>query len=144
MLHIIILFTVLLIALFFFFYPRKTASGINEVVINDKTIKAEIANNPYSRYRGLSGREELCADCGMLFVFPQKANETFVMRNMKFALDIIWISDNEIIKIDKNLVPEGAIPKNFYSSGESVDYVLEVNGGFADGNNIKAGDLVKF
>jgi uncharacterized membrane protein (UPF0127 family) len=34
------------------------------------------------------------------------------MRNMLFPLDIIWINDDEIIKIDKNLPPEGDKPEN--------------------------------
>ena len=144
MLHVIVLFIILLVSLSFFFFPKKISNSNNEIIINDLKIKIEIAGDPYSRYRGLSGREELCANCGMLFVFPWQAKQTFVMRRMKFPLDIIWIKGDTIIKIDKNLPPEGAIPKNFYSSSESVDYVLEVNGGFTDRSNIKTGDVVKF
>ena len=142
--YFVIFFIALAAAVIFFFYPKKISNSNNEIIINDLKIKIEVAGDPYSRYRGLSGREELCANCGMLFVFPWQAKQTFVMRRMKFPLDIIWIKGDTIVKIDKNLPPEGAIPKNFYSSGEPVDYVLEVNGGFTDRNNIKTGDQAKF
>ncbi|MDD4332865.1 MAG: DUF192 domain-containing protein [Patescibacteria group bacterium] len=142
--YFIILLVIVIVVAIILFFPRKTASKINEVEINDAKIKVEIVDNPYSRYRGLSDREDLCADCGMFFVFPWKATQSFAMRRMKFPLDIIWISDDKIIKIDKNLPPEGIMPKNIYSSGNTVNYVLEVNGGFADKNNIKVGDSIKF
>jgi uncharacterized membrane protein (UPF0127 family) len=139
-----LLIIIFLIIAIIIFLPRKAVLKTNEVEINDVKIRVEIADNSFSRYRGLSDREELCSDCGMLFVFPEKNKQTFVMRKMKFPLDIIWVADNKIIKIDKNLPPEGSMPKNFYSSGAPINYVLEVNAGFTDENNIKAGDMVKF
>lgn len=112
------------------------------ISINDQIIKVEVANTPESRYEGLSGRENLCADCGMLFVFPDKSVRTFVMRNMNFPLDIIWIDGDEIKKISKNLPLEGAQPAVKYSSDAPIDYVLEVNGGFCENYEIKVGDKI--
>ena len=80
----------------------------------------------------------------MLFVFPRKQIRSFWMKDMNFPLDIIWISDNKIIKIDKDLQPEGENPKNKYQTIQRVDKVLEVNSGFTDKYKIKAGDEVKF
>ena len=114
------------------------------VKINGHEITVEIADTPESQFQGLSGRKILCADCGMLFVFSDKKERTFVMRNMNFPLDIIFIDGVQIVKIDKNLPPEGAVPKNFYSSGVQVDFVLEVNGGLAGKNDIKVGDKVYY
>lgn len=114
------------------------------VSINDKIIKVEVADTAESRYQGLSGRESLCEGCGMLFIFPDKDVRTFVMRNMNFPLDIIWIDGDEIKKISKNLPPEGENPAIIYSSEFPVEYVLEVNGGFADDNGVAAGDKVSF
>ena len=50
----------------------------------------------------------------------------------------------KIIKIDKDLQPEGENPKNKYQTIQRVDKVLEVNSGFTDKYKIKAGDEVKF
>lgn len=112
------------------------------VSINGQEIKVEVAETPLALYRGLSGRNDLCADCGMLFVFKNKEDKTFVMRDMNFNLDIVWIEDNKIIKVDKNLSAEGSAPSNFYLSGAPVNYVLEVNAGYAATHNFKAGDEV--
>lgn len=112
------------------------------VEINNKVIKTEIADTPALQYKGLSNRESLCADCGMLFKFNDKQIKTFVMRDMKFPLDIIWIDDSIIIGISKNLAPEGSDYKNFYRSPAPIDYVLEVNAGLAEESNIKIGNVV--
>lgn len=112
------------------------------IEINDRIIKVEIADTAELRYRGLSERKSLCEDCGMLFIFPDKAARTFVMRNMNFPLDIIWIDGDEIKKISKNLPPEGENPAIIYSSEFPVNYVLEVNGGYTDKNAIFTGDKV--
>ncbi len=114
------------------------------VKINDREIKVEIADTPESQYKGLSFKENLCVDCGMLFKFSEKSEKTFVMRNMNFPLDIIFIDDEKIVKIEKNLKPEGENPKNFYNSSAPVDYVLEVNAGYVDSHNIKIGDKIIF
>ena len=116
---------------------------INQVVINNKIIKIEIADDPEEWRRGLSYRENLCDNCGMLFVYPDKKVRSFWMKDMNFPIDIIWIDDNEIVKIDKDLKPEGKFPKNHYSSDNPVDYVLEVNANYTEKNNINVNDRVE-
>jgi len=128
-----------LIVLFLNIKPK-----ISKVLINSKEIKVEIADTPKKQYKGLSNRDSLCQDCGMLFIFPDKAGRTFVMRNMLFPIDILWIDGEKIVKIDEELPlpisPEGGE----YHSGQPVDYVLEVSNGFCQENNIKAGDRVEY
>lgn len=114
------------------------------VMINEGKIKVEIAKTYEEKYNGLSNRENLCENCGMLFIFNEKNKQKFVMRDMNFPLDIIWINDNEIIKIDKNLQPEGSNPINLYNSEAPVNYVLEVNVGFSDKYNIRAGNKINY
>lgn len=116
----------------------------NFVKINDNKIKVEIADTAEKQYLGLSNRENLCADCGMLFKFPDKQIKAFIMRDMNFSLDIIWIDGNMVVGISENLPPEGADYKNFYKSPALVDYVLEVNAGFAEENGIETGDKINF
>ncbi len=113
------------------------------VIINNIEIKVEIADTAELRYKGLINKKELCDNCGMLFIFPEKEIRTFVMRDMNFALDMIWIDDDKIIKINKNTIPEGNNPVMRYSSDMPVNYVLEVNGGFCEENGIEAGDGVE-
>lgn len=134
----------ILASIFIIFFTKKLYNYDNYIKINLTTIKIEIANTPELKYQGLSGRKSLCANCGMLFIFKNKTRPTFVMRQMYFPLDIIWIEDDSIKQIDKNLSPEGEQPINFYQSQEDVNYVLEVNAGYSDKNNIKVGDKIEF
>jgi uncharacterized membrane protein (UPF0127 family) len=117
------------------------------VVIGQKTINVEVAKTDEEREKGLSGREGLDKDSGMLFVFDEEHNTPkFWMKGMRVALDIIWIKDGKIIKIDKKVpAPEENTPDSqlkTYSAPSSVNYVLEVNSGFCDTNSIKVGDPV--
>jgi len=110
----------------------------------DKNIKitVELAQNDAAQYQGLSNRKSLCQTCGLLFVWPDYEIRNFVMRNMNFPLDIIFIADNKIMEIDSNLWPEGDSPQNIYSSDVPVNYVLEINGGLTDRYGIMVGDEV--
>ena len=112
------------------------------IMINDTIIAVEIADEPAEQWQGLSDRDSLGMDKGMLFVFPDSQKRTFVMRRMHFSLDIIWIRDDEIVGISKNLLPEGEKPQELYNSLVPINYVLEVNGGFCEKNNIAVGDEV--
>jgi len=116
----------------------------SSVIINNTIITIEIADTTDKQWQGLSDRVFLEKKSGMLFIFPNLQTRTFVMRRMNFPLDIIWIKDGVILKIDKNLLPEGENYSKRYNSIYPVNYVLEVNGGFTDKNNIEAGDIVKF
>jgi len=113
---------------------------LSKVFINDKEIKVEIADDFYEVKQGLSNRKKLAEDQGMLFVFPDKNERIFWMKDMNFPLDVIWIDDGNIVQIDKNCEPGGENPEKQYYSKTPVNYVLEVNGGYTDKNYIKIGD----
>lgn len=127
---------------------------IKTVKIGETLVKVEIAQTDAERQKGLSNRSDLAKDRGMLFIINNnKATPTFWMKDMKIAIDIIWIlsssgdvREGKIIQIDKNIEsPAANTPdKNLelYSPKTAVDYVLEVNSGFSDLNNIKVGDGV--
>lgn len=136
-----ILLIAVILSLFILFIISKAKASY--IKIGGNKINVEIVDTDKTRYRGLSGRKYLCDDCGMLFVFDNSGKRDFAMRNMNFPLDIIWIKENKIVKIDKNLLPEGNNPTNIYSSVEPVDTVLEVNALFCDEKGIKEGEEVK-
>jgi uncharacterized membrane protein (UPF0127 family) len=141
-----LVFLVLIIGLIFYLFTvfsSKREEMAPYVIVNEKKISVEIARDFSSQYRGLSGRDSLCATCGMLFVFPSKQELEFVMRDMKFPLDIIFISSGRVINIFEKLKPEGAQPTNFYKSAGVADQVLELNGGDVEKYKIKVGTEVK-
>lgn len=132
----------ILLILIFSSYQKK--QSYKHLKIGEKIVRVEIADTLSSRTSGLSNHNKLADDQGMLFVFQDKAIEKFWMKDMKFNLDIIWIADNQIIKIDKNLPAEGSTPNNIYSSDVPINYVLEVNAGWADKNDIKVGNIINY
>ena len=65
---------------------------------------------------------------------------------MLISIDIIWINDGTVAKIDKNIEPPapGTVDSQLklYRPDTPIDYVLEVNAGFSDKNSIGIGDSV--
>jgi len=131
-----------IIFLLFFYKNIREERRISTIKINQQIIKAEIVSNASDQYSGLSNRVSLCADCGMLFVFPDKQDREFVMRNMNFPLDIIFLDNGKIINIAANLKPEGNSPVTRYKSLAPANQVLELNGGYSEKYGVKAGDMV--
>jgi hypothetical protein len=67
------------------------------------------------------------------------------MKDMKFPIDIIWISGDEVVGIDENAEPEPGKPLSdlkIYYPPREIDSVLEVNAGTAEKYNLKVGDTV--
>ncbi len=145
---LLILSTVLFITLLGLFTGKKLASPPKtKIHIGQTEISVEIADTASKRQKGLSERESLAAGEGMLFVFGQEdIQPPFWMKKMKFAIDIIWIDNNKIVQIDKNVpAPEPDTPNGelkLYLPSQPIDYVLEVKAGFVDEKNIKIGDSV--
>ncbi len=94
-------------------------------------ISVEVVDNDTTRTMGLSGREDLGRNDGMLFKFDDSsANRCFWMKDMNFPLDIIWLDqDKKVVHIENNVAPE-TYPQS-YCPDEPAKYVLEVNAGRA-------------
>lgn len=101
-------------------------------VVDLTNLKLEIADTDAARVQGLSGREGLDTDAGELFVFDKSDFYPFWMKDMKFALDIIWINNDRVVDVvtlpppsPNQLVPATHVPL------VRADSVLEVNAGKA-------------
>lgn len=125
--------------------PPSISSDKKQAKINNIIIDLEIADSSLKRQKGLSNRESLDENSGMLFVFEQKnITPTFWMKDMKFPIDILWIDDDKVIEITKDVQTE-TDQKNLilYQPNQPIDYVLEVNAGFSEKNNIKPGNPIE-
>lgn len=130
------------------FQFRGNQNAKNEsatVKVNNQTFKVGIADTPEELQRGLSGRNSLPKDQGMLFIYKNKDYHSFWMKDMKFPIDIIFIDGNKIISIAKNapipLPNQTGLP--IFRSGGPNDKVFEINAGLSDKYNIKVGDKVE-
>ena len=98
--------------------------------IGETELILEIADTPEKRELGLSGRENLQEKTGMLFVFPAPDQPGFWMKDMKFALDFIWLDqDLKVTEIIENVSPE-TYPEG-YTPVEQIQYMLELTAGDA-------------
>jgi len=112
---------------------------------NGKCISVEIAEDFSSQAKGLMDRNFLAENAGMLFVFEKETITSFWMKNMKISLDIIWIDSNyAILGVEENVPPCNAAQCEFYSPKEKVMFVLEVNAGFFEKNDLNSGQKIGF
>ena len=120
--------------------PRVRIS--NAAGVDKATVTIEIADTPATRELGLMYRQHLAENAGMLFVFKQPQHLTFWMKNTEIPLDMIFAApDGTVTGIVAKAEPyseqELSVP------GDS-QYVLEVNGGFAERHGIETGDKLHF
>jgi len=112
--------------------------------IGGKRINLEIVTTTQAMAIGLSNRDYLDADKGMLFIYNKRIMPGFWMKDMRFPIDIIWISGDRIVGAQENAPVTTTGPLPVYYPSEPVSLVLEVNAGFVEANDIKAGDRVNF
>lgn len=145
---IIVIGFVLVTPFVFGFDKKETAPFFapifsREVTIGESHLWVAYADTNNSREQGLSYTKKLDNDQGMLFVFEDESHPSFWMKDMNYPLDIIWIDkDKKVVEISKNIDPV-TYPEKFYSV-LPIKYVLEVNSGFSDLNNIKVGSELSF
>ncbi|MFT5618288.1 MAG: uncharacterized membrane protein (UPF0127 family) [Arenicella sp.] len=105
-------------------------------------IEIEIADEDWERAQGLMYRTKMGENQGMLFIFEEEEIQSFWMRNTNISLDIMYVNSNkEIVSIQKYATPfsDESLP----SEGDA-QYVVEVNAGFSDRYELKAGDKISF
>jgi len=118
--------------IFLFKKPATTSTAsFADMTIGDSTYRVELARTDAELEQGLSGRDAIGSD-GMLFEFSKNQYVTFWMKDMRFALDMVWILNNTIVGIDRNVEP----PLNGHDlevrrSSGLISSVLEVKAGDA-------------
>ena len=110
-----------------------------DILIGEKSYKLEVASSPEEQSKGLSGKVNLPASQGMIFVFPFMGIHVFHMVGMNFPLDILWVDfSGKIQSITHDVPPAMAdatlesAPK--YMSPCPVSMVVELVGGSAKRN----------
>ena len=115
------------------------------VSIGGKTFTAELAQTAVQQARGLSGRDNLPENGGMLFIFPGLGSTGFWMKDMKFPIDIVWIRGDQVVGFQENMQPEPGktlFQLTIYYPPEEIDKVLEINAGTVAKDGLKVGDTV--
>ena len=113
------------------------------VIIQDQHISVEIADTQEERSQGLMYRKSLNKDVGMLFIFDSQGQHSFWMKNTLISLDMIWIDESLSVVDIKSVYPCTSETCESYTPIKEALYVLEVNLGFAQKNNINVGDTLE-
>ncbi|HEY0979383.1 MAG TPA: DUF192 domain-containing protein [Candidatus Paceibacterota bacterium] len=101
----------------------------------------EIADTPAEHAQGLSGRTEVPANYGLLFVFDRPERYGFWMKDMHVAIDILWLAeDGTILAIEEGVSP-ATYPDVFYPP-RAVTRVLETRAGEARAQGWEVGTRV--
>lgn len=99
-------------------------------------LMADLADTQFERAQGLSYRPN---PQSMLFVFDNQEQPSFWMKDMNFAIDIIWLREGTVVGFEQNAQPEYP-PKTFYTPKGLIDMVLEVPAGEVEANELHMGD----
>lgn len=151
--NISLIFGVLiLLVLIFLTWRFNTFQGIIKktatVEIQNKVFQVDVAETEKQKQVGLSEKSTMADNRGMLFLFKEPGFYTFWMKKMQLPIDIIYIKDNKIVTIFKNIsppqdknTPDEKLP--LFTPKQQADKVLEINAGLSDQYKIKEGDSVK-
>lgn len=108
------------------------ASGGSSVELGGKTFSVEIADDQQEQALGLMFRDELPADAGMLFIFPNESPRSFWMKNTRIPLDIMYFDKKlRMVSISADTPPCKITRCPSYPSVGPAMYVLELNAGKA-------------
>lgn len=119
---------------------RAPATGS---VVDLTGMRLEIADDDAERLQGLSGRESLDDDAGMLFVFEGEGIYPFWMKDMRFPLDMVWIDGDRVVDIATLPPPDpGAPVPARHIPFTKADRVLEINAGEAERLGLMVGSQV--
>jgi hypothetical protein len=108
------------------------------------TVDVEVADTTRERQQGLSGTESLANGSGMLFVHDRPGTYTYIMPDMNYPLDMIFIGeDGRVTGIRHAPAPGPNEDGSDISRTGTGKWVLEVPRGYANATGIDVGDTVE-
>jgi uncharacterized membrane protein (UPF0127 family) len=106
----------------------------------DATLAVALADDPQERRKGLMGIEELPADEGMAFVWPEPVDSTFWMKDTLVPLSVAFVDESGHVIDVVDMQPCEADPCPSYGVDEPFVLAVEANLGWFDDHGLEAGD----
>lgn len=145
--------------LLFTFARPATADGetappsVVWVALGSETFTLELADDPVTRQRGLSGRDSIDRNGGMLFVLPRPEPFVMVMRDCPKPIDVAFLDAHGRVVTLHEMQPEpprrsDETPFQYekrlrrYASGEPAQFAVETAGGRLRELGIAVGDRI--
>jgi len=111
------------------------------IFIKGHLLTVELATTPTSRGCGLSHRDDLPQNRGMLFIFSDLKLRYFWMKDTFIPLSIAYLDKPGQILSIQDMVPLQTDKR--YPSSQPAAYALEVNQGWFRSHGIEVGDVVE-
>ena len=126
----------------YFAFSCGTELPVLALRIGAAELRVEVASTPATRACGLSHRDQLDPERGMLFVFPEAAPRKFWMKDTRIPLSIAFLDvDRRVLNL-LDMTPLDTDP-HYPSAGDSA-YALEVNQGWFEAHGIASGSIAEF
>lgn len=100
-----------------------------------------VADTNAERAQGLMFVEEMSLMQGMLFVYDRPQRVSFWMRNTLIPLDMVFIDESGVVRNIHTMAQP--LDETSIFGGNSIQFVLEINGGMADRLGLEAGDQIQ-
>jgi hypothetical protein len=125
-------------------YERTTVALVDASGERLAEIDVRVADTPEKRYLGLSNTTSLDPREGMLFVHDSEGQYAYVMRDMAFPLDIVFIAPGGEVTVihHATLPPAGTSESELTRYRGRGRYVLELPLGTANETGLDEGDRV--
>lgn len=104
-----------------------SCSAHPNILVGGEKILVEVADEVLEMQEGLMFREELCSNCGMIFVFSSEMEHSFWMKNTLIPLDMVFIDSNNVVVDVLHADQCYSDPCEHYVPRDKAKYVLEVN-----------------
>lgn len=137
-----VIWIVLFIALvvFMIFAPSTKKDTGPYVKLRNAKFAVTVADTTEERIQGLSGSSSLPAMTGMLFDFPESAQQCIWMKEMNYAIDIVWMDSAGRVTDIKEHVSLDTYPKEQFCSSGATTFVLELPAGSIEAHDVGVGD----
>ena len=127
--------------------PNSAQGNTQKVVIAGKAFELELALTAAQRQQGLSDRDAIADDGGMLFAFREPDVLGFVMRRCKVPIDIVYLSPTgRIVAMHAMQVEPYDTPDyqlKTYSSVYPALFAIELKGGTIEALKLREGQAIE-
>lgn len=109
--------------------------------VNNQTLFVSVADTDEERQLGLSDTTNLPTDVVKLFIFETENTWSFWMKDMSYAIDIVWLNAaGEVVYVIESVSPD-TYPSSF-SPSVPAKYVIETNAGQSAQIGLKVGEKI--
>ena len=126
--------------------PNLAKTPTKQLILDGRTVNLLVVQTPDETMWGLSDFPSLPPDTGMMFQFDTPGIYPFWMKDMRFALDMIWLdSDNKVVTIHENISPDTyhKNPPELFLPTSPASAVIEVPAGFVKEYEVRIGDIAQ-